>query len=71
MRELLTSDELLKKFQISRTTLFRWVKAGSFPSPVRIGRRTIRWRADEIDEFVKSRSRDMDEVSDCWKDSRV
>lgn len=56
MRELLTSDELLKQFRISRTTLFRWVKAGEFPEPIKIGRRSIRWRADEIDEFLKSRS---------------
>lgn len=32
----------------SRTTIFRAVRAGTFPAPVHIGERAIAWDSDEI-----------------------
>lgn len=38
----------------SRTTLWRWVNAGLFPKPVRIGGRNY-WSDAEVDEWIAAR----------------
>lgn len=34
-----------------RTTIYRWVSDGTFPPPVRISERAVRWRVDEIEAW--------------------
>lgn len=36
----------------SRSSIWRDVRTGSFPKPVRIGQRAIGWFADEIDAYI-------------------
>lgn len=33
----------------SRSTIYRWVSEGTFPEPVRISEKAIRWKVDEIE----------------------
>lgn len=40
---------------LSRATIYRLLKAGAFPAPVRIGARSVAWRASDIDAWVNSR----------------
>ena len=35
-----------------RTSIYRDVKAGTFPSPVKFGDRCTRWRADDIRQWI-------------------
>lgn len=37
-----------KRYKISRSTLWRWLKDGLIPSPVRIGPRAVRWSLSEL-----------------------
>jgi predicted DNA-binding transcriptional regulator AlpA len=47
--EWLRSRDLLRRFGVSDVTLWRWVKAGKFPSPVRLGNtRSLFWARDTI-----------------------
>ena len=46
---------LIEILDVSRSTLWRMEKAGILPKRVKIGSRSVGWRADEIEEFVKSR----------------
>ncbi len=46
-----------RKTGLSRTTLWRRVKDGSFPEPVKISARTIGWFSDEIQDWCTSRPR--------------
>jgi predicted DNA-binding transcriptional regulator AlpA len=39
----------------SRSTLWRWARAGLFPKPYRIGPNSIAWRRSDIDAWMKSR----------------
>ena len=55
--QLLRKDEVCQRLKISEPTLYRRVRDGDVPAPLRIGPRCSRWRADEIDEFVESRPR--------------
>ncbi|MCY3821414.1 MAG: AlpA family phage regulatory protein, partial [Gammaproteobacteria bacterium] len=36
-------DEVEQRVGTSTTSLYRWVRAGRFPQPVRIGPRSVRW----------------------------
>ena len=54
---LLRRQEVEDYCQIGRSTIYRLMRLGQFPSPIRIGPRAVRWRASELQEFVSKRPR--------------
>ncbi len=40
---------------ISPSALWRWVKAGSFPQPVRLSSKVVAWRASDITAWLAAR----------------
>ncbi len=40
---------------VGRSTLYDWMKAGTFPRPVKLGARAIGWRQAEILAWLDSR----------------
>lgn len=42
---------------LSKATLYRLIKKGRFPEPVRLTERAVRWPEEEIDEWLASRPR--------------
>ena len=52
-------DRLLKRVEVQelvalrQTALYKAVSDGRLPAPVVLGPRCIRWRASEIDEYLK------------------
>jgi prophage regulatory protein len=53
---ILVSREALKARGISYppAQLYRKVKDGSFPQPVRLGKNRVAWLSSEIDEWIKA-----------------
>ncbi|WP_292533746.1 AlpA family transcriptional regulator [Methylocystis sp.] len=51
--KFLRVPDVLARTRLSRASLHRRVKDGTFPTPVRIGVRTIAWLAPEIDEWER------------------
>jgi predicted DNA-binding transcriptional regulator AlpA len=49
---LLEPDAVASAFGVSKRTLRRWWQAGDFPAPLRIGRRSIRWRLSDLQNFI-------------------
>lgn len=45
---LLRDKEVLEFLHISRSSLWLGVKQGRFPQPVKLSKRTTRWRAQDI-----------------------
>ena len=47
----------LKDLEIvnNRTTLYRWIKDGRFPKPIRIGPNSVAWRWEAIEEWLADR----------------
>ena len=43
---------LLKCLPFSKSTLWRWVKAGLFPAPVRLGPRSVRWKGSAVRAWI-------------------
>ena len=64
MTSLLDVKAVAALLHASRSTIWRWVKDGTLPRPVRIGR-TTRWDSDEIDAvlFKKSLKKTFNEHS--------
>lgn len=56
-RILLNRREVQQACKLSKSTLYRLMRTGHFPEPLKIGPKAIRWRADEIHEWVESRPR--------------
>lgn len=40
---------------VAASTIWRWVQAGNFPPPVRLGDNVIAWRTSEIAAWITSR----------------
>ena len=54
---LLTRAEVESITTLSRSSLYRKMRSGTFPEPIRIGDRAVRWLASEIRDWIESRPR--------------
>ena len=48
-------QDLESLFQISRATIYRWVKEGSVPKPIHLGANMVRWKVSDIEAWVIAR----------------
>ena len=46
--------EVLGFYPVSRSTWWKGIQQGRFPSPVRIGQRAVAWRAEDIRALIQS-----------------
>jgi prophage regulatory protein len=44
-----TVSQVANRFGVSVATVWRWVRQGNFPSPVKISERSTRWRRSDIE----------------------
>lgn len=42
---------------LSRASLYRLMRSGEFPEPIKLGQRAVRWREAELREFLATRPR--------------
>ena len=54
---MMTRAEVEARCGIARTTVYRLMRAGQFPEPLRIGPRAVRWPASEIEAWLAERPR--------------
>ena len=50
-----TRQQLEKLFKVSPATIYRWIKEGKFPKPVRLGANMVRWKASDIEAWMTDR----------------
>ena len=50
---ILRVRDVMAVTQLSRMTLHRRVRDGSFPAPVRLGPRAIGWRRTDVEQWVE------------------
>ena len=58
MERMMRISEIIQVTGLSSTTIWRRVKAGDFPAPVRLGSlktRSIGWREGEVQQWLDSR----------------
>lgn len=49
---LLSYKDLQKLFKISRSSLWRWESKSTFPKHINIGNNSVRWRRDEVEQWI-------------------
>jgi len=54
-QELLRREEVERRFGVSRSWIYCEMRAGRFPEPVRIGKRAVRWKVVDLDEWAAGR----------------
>ena len=55
--QMLRPTEVMARTGLSRTTIWRKVKDGSFPNPLVLGKNSIGWPAQTITDWLESRER--------------
>ncbi len=55
--KMLRAPEVMARTGLSRVTIWRRVKAGSFPAPYVLGANSIGWTAQSIEDWLESRPR--------------
>ena len=55
--KLMTRQEVEDRIRLCRSALYRLMRQGEFPLPLRIGHRAVRWMASEVEAWLKSRPR--------------
>ena len=54
---LLKRPEVEALTRLSRSAIYAAMRDGTFPKPVKIGRRAVAWRRVEIEQWLASRPR--------------
>jgi prophage regulatory protein len=49
---LIRIDEVLRRLPMSRASFYAGIKAGMYPRPVRIGKRSVAWLEPEINGLI-------------------
>jgi len=45
------------RYPVGPATIWRWVKAGKFPQPVRLGPQTTAWLVEDLDRWDAARTK--------------
>ena len=54
-KTLLKRQEIESEYKISCATIYRWIKEGRFPRPVRIGANMVRWKVSDVEVWMIDR----------------
>ena len=55
MTRLLRFEELTSRTGHSRSRLYREIKEGKFPKPVKVGSNAVAWLESEVEEWIADR----------------
>ena len=56
LERLIGRKEVLILIGISNATLWRWIKAGRFPAPLKIGQKKVAWRSSVLAHWIAQRT---------------
>ena len=54
---ILRCRSLVQLTELSKASIYRLVRAGEFPAPIKLGARAVGWRRDEIEDWIAGRER--------------
>lgn len=55
MLNIIKLPELVQKTKISRAAIYAMMARDEFPCPVRLGRRAVGWRVEDIESWIAAR----------------
>ena len=54
-RKFLRLPAVIEMVGMKRATIYKWIKAGTFPEPVQLGPRAVAWDQEKIAEWQSNR----------------
>ena len=48
-----SDKHLSERYEITRATVWRWVREGKFPKPIKLGANCTRWKSSDVDAWEK------------------
>lgn len=61
--KLLRLPAVMERTSLGRSSIYNKVLASEFPSPVRLSVRAVAWREEEVEEWVASRTKTVNQVA--------
>ena len=58
MKRIYRRSTLEEMLGISRSTIYRLMEDGDFPRPIRIGRRAVGWKSEDIDDWLLGQAKE-------------
>ena len=55
VRQILRRKQVEQMTGLSRSTIYQWIKEGSFPASITLGRRSVGWDMAEIQDWIQQR----------------
>lgn len=52
----LTDRQVAERLAVSRATIWRWVRRGTFPAPLKFSPGITRWKLSDVEEFEAERA---------------
>lgn len=59
---LLRLHSVVGRVPLSKSEMYRRIKAGTFPAPIKIGVRAVAWREADIDQYISKLSKEQGHV---------
>lgn len=53
--KILRCNEVEEHIGVCKATLYRWIRKGSFPRPLKLGPRAVGWRREDIERWLNER----------------
>lgn len=53
--KLIKLKDVIAMTSLSKASIYRQIKAGIFPRPIKVGQRAVAWVLDEIDSWLESK----------------
>ena len=48
-------SQLKKQLSVSRSSIWSWVKNGTFPKPIKLGKNCTAWNSEDIQNWIEKR----------------
>lgn len=65
MWTIMKLPELVQRTKISRAAVYAMIARDEFPRPVRLGRRAVGWRVEDVEAWIADRP-----VGGSWSDHK-
>ncbi len=52
----ISDKQLSERLEVSRQTVWRWVREGNLPSPIKLGSNCTRWKLSDIEVWEASKA---------------
>lgn len=56
-KQLIKLHRVLAKVAMSKTLVYKKIREGEFPAPLKLTERSVAWLESEIDEWIESREK--------------